>query len=373
MSRYGFELATQADDAKLRQVLAETPMEGDISVSFRREPSYFDAAVVSGDFCQTVIGRDSDNKRIVGCGVRAVREMFVNGEPMPIGYLSSLRVLPAYRSLGLIARGYAYFRQLHADGHTPLYLTTIAEGNDPAVSLLTSRRAGLPPYHYAGRYFSLLLPAKCASRNDRNGDLNITRVRSARSGDMPNVLAFLETNGRQRQFFPKYKSNDFLHPRGTFRDLKTDDLFLAICDGRIVGTLGVWDQRGFRQSVVERYSARWQWMRPLYNGWALLRGRPSLPPVGRPFEYVVGALPVVADDDAAIFEALLDAAQSRAAMATAEHLLIGLHEDDPLLPRLRSHAVASYATLLYYVCWEDGETLRQALDGRVPYLELGTL
>ena len=43
MSRYRFDLATEADDAALRRVLADTPMPGRIAVSFRREPSYFAA------------------------------------------------------------------------------------------------------------------------------------------------------------------------------------------------------------------------------------------------------------------------------------------------------------------------------------------
>ena len=41
----------------------------------------------------------------------------------------ALRLVPAYRNRGLIARGYAFFRDLHADARTPLYLTTTAEGN----------------------------------------------------------------------------------------------------------------------------------------------------------------------------------------------------------------------------------------------------
>ena len=36
------------------------------------------------------------------------------------------------------------FRKLHEDGRAPLYLTTIAEGNETALKVLTSGRAGLP-------------------------------------------------------------------------------------------------------------------------------------------------------------------------------------------------------------------------------------
>src|SRR5437868_6568504 len=150
MSRYRFELATPADDADLRRVLAETPMPGAVTVSFRREPSYFGAAVVDGRFRQVVAARELEDGRVVGFGSRAVGERYVNGRPEPIGYLSNLRLLPAHRNRGLVARGYAYFRKLHGDGKARLYLTTIAEGNAAALTILTSGRAGLPRYHPAG-------------------------------------------------------------------------------------------------------------------------------------------------------------------------------------------------------------------------------
>src|SRR5712691_4586351 len=115
MGRFRFELATQADDAELRQILATTPMAGRITVTFRREPSYFHAALVDGTFRQVVICRDSDTNRIAGFGSRSVRDMYVNGQPTPIGYLSMLRGVEQYRNTGLVARGYHYLRHLHGD------------------------------------------------------------------------------------------------------------------------------------------------------------------------------------------------------------------------------------------------------------------
>jgi hypothetical protein len=119
MSRYRFELATQADDADLRRVLAATPMGGRIAVTFRREPSWFAGAAVDGRFRQVVACRDLEGGRLIGFGCRSVREVYVNGRPGQVGYLSSLRVLPEHRNLGLVARGYATFRGLHGDGRVP--------------------------------------------------------------------------------------------------------------------------------------------------------------------------------------------------------------------------------------------------------------
>src|SRR5580704_3276486 len=101
MSRYRFELATPDDDADLRHVLAATPMDGQIAVSFRREPSWFAGAVVDGRFRQVVACRDLRTGRIVAFGCRSVREVYVNGKAASVGYLSSLRVLPEHRNRGL--------------------------------------------------------------------------------------------------------------------------------------------------------------------------------------------------------------------------------------------------------------------------------
>src|SRR5262245_59304475 len=120
MSRYRLELATPADDADLRRVLADVSMPGRVSLTFEREPSFFAAAVVDGRFRQIVIGRDTVSGRIIGFGSRSVGTRYVNGEPREIGYLSNLRLQAAHRNLGLVARGYKMFRDLHGDGRTPL-------------------------------------------------------------------------------------------------------------------------------------------------------------------------------------------------------------------------------------------------------------
>jgi hypothetical protein len=368
MSRYRFDLATDADDADLRRVLAETPMPGRIAVSFRREPSYFAAAEVDGRFRQVVAAREMDSGRIVGFGSRSVSQRYVNGLPTPIGYLSSLRLMAAHRNRGLVARGYAYFRRLHADGRAPLYLTTIAEGNTLALTLLTSARAGLPRYNPAGRFLTAAIPV---NPHRRAGSCERPAVRTATLDDRPAVLDFLHRVGRRRQFFPFYGEDDLFTPAGALRGLRPDDVLLATRDGSMVGTLAAWDQSTFRQTVVHDYSVPLRWVRPVYNAWAQWTGRGRLPGAGDPFRYLYAALPVVEDDDPAVFDSLLDSALARC--NNVDYLLVGLHESDPLLPVLRRRPATWYTTHLFHVCWDDGEPVRQSLDGRPPYLELGSL
>ncbi len=368
MSRYRFELAGPGDDADLRRVLAETPMAGAVSVAFRREPSFFAGAGVDGRFRQVIAARDTEGGHVVGFGCRSVMERYVNGRPESVGYLSSLRLLEVHRNRGLVARGYAYFRKMHADGRAHLYLTTIAEGNDLALKLLTSGRAGLPAYHDAGRYHTAALPL---SRRYRPRARSGIEVRPARREDIPPLVDWLWAVGPQRQFFPVYRADDFGSEDGIFKGLRPEQVLMAFRSGKLAGALACWDQHDFRQTVVCGYGRAMRWARPLYNAWARWRALPTLPAPGEELRYLTAALPVAGD--AETFAALLDALLERSAGGPAGYLLLGLHEDDPLVEVVRRYRPRWYTTRLYLVCWEDGEGMRKGLDMRPAYLELGCL
>jgi hypothetical protein len=198
-------------------------------------------------------------------------------------------------------------------------------------------------------------------------------IRPAEPTDLAAVLDFWNFVGPRRQFMPVYSPADFFHPAATFRNLQPSDLLLAFRGPRLVGTLAAWDQTAFRQIVVERYSTALRWSRLAYNAWAAMRRQPRLPRPGQPFRWLTAALVALDEDDESVFEALLEAIMIRAAGKGWDCLLIGMHESDPLLECVRHRQAISYDTRCYVVCWSDGETFRERLDGRPPYLELGCL
>ncbi|MFH1920486.1 MAG: hypothetical protein ABIP48_11450 [Planctomycetota bacterium] len=372
MSRFQFELATDDDDRALRELVAESPMPGAVSVTFRREPSFLGAMKVNGPLCQVIVIRDRTTGRIVGLGSRSVRNMFVNGRTQPVGYLGNLRIAKPYRGAGLLARGYAFLRECHAEGPARMYLTTITDENHRAIQLLTSRRAGLPSYHYAGKYHTLVVPLGKRRPRVKNPDPAVS-VRPIQPGDVNGLLEFLQAAGPERQFFPDYSADEFFTGEAKFKDLEPSDVLAAYRDGEIVGTLAAWNQRGFRQIAIDGYAGHLRWMRLAVNGWAGLSGRPRLPAPGSELRYVTAAIPVVRGDDPVVFAALLGSLMGRLAAEPHDFLLVGLHEDDPLLPVARAFSASSYRAQLYYVCWDDGEPIRKGLDARVPYMELGCL
>lgn len=366
MSRYRFELAGPADDADLRHVLANTPMPGRIALTFGREPSYFAAPGIDGFERQMVACRDTASGRIIGFGLRSLRKLYVNGTPTTIGYLSSIRLLAEHRNQGLVARGYRFFRELHADRQTPLYLTTIAETNEPAMRILASGRAGLPTYHPAELYHTAAIPIRASKAASG------LQIEAANESDVARVFDFLQTWGPRRQFFPCYGASD-LQDGGALHGLKASDILLARREGEIVGVFAGWDQQQFRQTVVHSYQGLLRWMRPVYNGWARLSGGVGLPRAGEPLRYLTGSLPIIANDDPAVFDALLSTMLIRADASRFDYLAVGMAEGDPLLPVVRKLNATWYTTRIFHACFADGERMRRSLDGRPTYLELGAL
>lgn len=98
MPRITFSPATPDDDDALRRLLRENVMEGGISVSFRREPSYFLTSSVQGDQAEIYKGCDAETGEIAVLGSRFRRAAYFNGKRETLGYLADLRLNRHYRS-----------------------------------------------------------------------------------------------------------------------------------------------------------------------------------------------------------------------------------------------------------------------------------
>ena len=70
-TRFAITLAEQrGDDAELRALLRNNPVNGSMQLTFEREPDFFAACAIRGGFCQVGVGRDLESGRIVGLGTR---------------------------------------------------------------------------------------------------------------------------------------------------------------------------------------------------------------------------------------------------------------------------------------------------------------
>ncbi|TBR21636.1 hypothetical protein EPO15_09755 [bacterium] len=366
-----FELAGPADDPGLRALLRAMPMGTGIRVTFEREPSYFSAARLQGEV-QVPVARDPAG-RVLGMGLRAFSPAWRGGAAAEAGYLADLRLLPEHRGGTLLARGYRFLRELHADRRAAVYATMLVADNAVALSTIAAGRAGLPLYRDLGRYLSpsILLGARPTA--PRLPGVGVERGSLKR---LPDIVAALNAFGREREFAPVHAEADFL-PGGRWPGLRPEDFFLAVRGGRVVGTLARWDQGSFRQTRVHGYSPALEAARRLARPFARLpaparlRLAARLPVPGALVPHLYAAFPSA--EAPAVLRLLIDALRADAAGGPHLYAVLGLSERDPLASALSGVPQVPFAGRLFAVHFSDGRAEADALAGRIPYLEAGAL
>jgi hypothetical protein len=363
-----FALAGPEHDPQLRALLREHAMPGWVHLALEREPDFFAAAGIQGDLSQTIVALEDTT--VVGMGCRSVREVYLNGQAASLGYLGGLRLQQAFRRGTALARGYRFLRQLHEDGRTAAYLSTIIEDNLFVRELLAGGRAGLPCYKDLGRYvtFAVALGTWPPGRRARR-DLVVSHATPA---ELDAVVAFLNEHGPRRQFFPVVRRHGFDSPMG--KGLGPQDVLTARGgDGRIEGVAACWDQSAFKQTRVVRYGRPLATARPLLNAALRLAGFPGLPNEGTVLPALNLSLICIRDDDPGTLAALLNGVHAEY-RGRFGWLMIGLHERDPLCRAIRRQTSLRYTSRLYAVHWDDGQSVIDALAPEyVPYLEVATL
>jgi hypothetical protein len=364
MSRFEFSLAGSGDDAAIRARFAEDWMPGEVSVTFRREPSFFDSLDLLGDSAEVIKCYDQKNGSFVGFGTRYKRKFFYNGERIIGGYLADLRCDPAYRGLGLLARGYKYLHNLHAKNPYQAYYSVIYEGNVKAEQILTSARAGLPQYVDCGL---IKTPAIHLDFNLPEFVIPGVVVRPAKSKDLPSIIQFLNRENSKKQFAEvcTFEQLILLSKRG----FKIEDMTLAESQGEIIGTAGAFSPVGFRQTHVERYSKKLSFIRPFYNAASFLTPLKPLPKVGNEIPYFYILMPAAKDNDPSIMRALLRHIYRRHRKGPWHYFIAGFHEDDPLATCLDAYRHIPAAGRLYEIIYPESDRSQRQSRAFVPYIE----
>jgi hypothetical protein len=367
-TRYDFSLADSSDDLALRRRMAEDVMQGDMGLSFRREPEYFLGCDVQGDVSEIIKCVDNTDGRIIGLGARHTKTLFINGQASPVGYLSDLRSDPAVRHRTLLARGYSFLRLLHEANPLPLYFSIILDGNEDAISSLTNARAGLPVYEDRGRILTPAIHLDFAKPELHCDGITIKRGSMAA---MPDLFDFLDSENRKRQFAPCYSIADLESSRLT--GLGPEDFYIAYGEDEIVACIATWDQCQFRQTHIENYSGALRMLRPFYNFAAQFSPLHKLPAPGEKIPYLYLSHVAVKNNATDIFAALLRRAYRDRRDSKYQFLIAGLHESDPLcavLDDYRSIAAGGRLFAIYYP--EDAEFVA-SIDDRIPYIEMATV
>jgi len=368
-SRYLIEAATADDDDALRALLRSSFMDGPIQLSLQREPNFFTGAGIGNLATTVIVARDRLTGAVVSTAERAIRRAFVDGVERSLGYLSTLRTHDEERKTTLLARGYQHLKSRHADGLVPYYVTTILDGNEEARRVLTSERAGLPAYVPYGKLRTYMLPLYGFRKRFRGNGV----TRGATSETLPGALNCLNRFNAGLQFAPVCRIEDFGANSGMLHGLSGHDLYLS-CRGReIAGTLAVWNQNCFKQSVVAGYSRKLAALRPALTLAAHFGLAPHLPRKGQSLPCLYAALASSRDSDTTVFQELLDVVLSDWTNAGYAYLLLGLSDRHPFSSIVEKRSVMTIDSRIYAVYWRDCKPDSLPSTGRIPHLEVATL
>jgi len=362
VSRYRIDVAGPEDDAALRARMAADWLRGPVSVSFRREPSYFAGCALQGDHAQVYKCIDTDTGTVVGMAARLMTRLYVNGALRRVGVLSDMRVAPEARGGTLVARGFKVLRELHAADPVDFYMTAILDGNRTALTTLASGRAGLPTY----RDFGLMLTPALHLDLPRP-PLPVAGVgfRRAAAGDATALAELFAAAGARRQFARDYGCL----PPG----LAVPDFFVAERGSRLVACLAAWDQHALRQTHVESYTAGLAVLRPFYNAASRLLPMKPLPAPGQRVPCLYFAAVALCDDDMALWRGLLRHAYRDVRRGPWHYAILSLHERDPLAAALSDYRAIRAAGRIFVVHYEDGADAVARIDARPPYLDMARL
>lgn len=364
--RFEFMLAGEEEDEALRTLLRTISMPGEITLSFQREPSFFLAEQAGNLTSQVVMCKDQQTNQLVGMGSRSIRSVYIDGQPAHVGYLSMLRGIAEVRGSIAFARGYRYLHALHADGAVPYYFTTILDDNINARALLTSGRAGLPVYEPLAQFLTYLIPLRKNRSRQRSSGL-VSRVDR---NQLPEVLSFLQNWNSQHQFAPVYVLADLLGESKLLPGFAWENLSIYQERGKVCGTLGVWDQQSFKQTVVTAYSRKIRYVRPFYNLFAALVGNPGLPALGAEVKLLYATC---LSGEADAFEALLRQACLDWSNQGYDYLSVGVCGENQLAATVARYATERIASTVYIVYWPQDVPVSLPGTDRPIHLEVATL
>jgi hypothetical protein len=221
----------------------------------------------------------------------------------------------------------------------------------------------MPRYAPIGRLVSLALPTR--------GRKFPAEVGIAEPADIPAIADCLSRNDQRHQLAPVW-GQDQICGAGGFPG--PSDFLVIRHGGRVSACAAIWDQRSFKQALVQGYRQPLGWLRPLVNLAGSVLALPRLPSIGTALRQAYVSHLAIDDDDPDVLNVLLHGLLTTAADRNLDQLLIGLMERNPWLDLIRRRLrPLEYHSLLYLAHWPEEAAPLRLLDGRPIQPELALL
>jgi hypothetical protein len=369
-----FAFAVPGDEADLRRLLRDNPMHGAVRVAFTHEPDYFRTIGIGGAEDRTLTARQDG--RLVAAGRSVVLPRWLNGEIRRCAYMGELRLDATARGrAAIIRRGFQFFAADYARHPADLCFTSIIEDNVRALRVLERGLPGLPRYQLIAPLVTVVLPVPGRAAAGRlraraTADLASAglRVVSGEEFSPSRLVAFLNSIGQTRQFALHW-TTDRLSALAS-HGLGLRDFIVVVRGDTVVAGAALWDQRAFRQIVIDGYAPGLAALRPVANLVATVRGQPRWPAPGTALSQAFLSPLAVADEYRRVLPLVVRAGLATAAERDLRYLSLSLPANSQATLGLRGRR---YTSRLYTVHWPGVESTPAWLDARPCQPEIALL
>ena len=359
-------LASDEDNAPLIELAAACPMEGDLSLRIDRAPDFFALNRLEGDRWSVGVV-DGPAGRPVACVATAERRAWVHGRAVTMVYAGDLKVHPEYRdtrTADSLERFVVETARDAAGDSTPVLLTVLA-GNT-AMERRASGPRGLPRLHRFATLHSFAIPLLWGRGAVEAPDL---RVEPATDHDIEEMAELWGSLAHTRQFTAALDAERLAHWIDGAPGLAIDDYLLARNrSGRVLGFVGMWDQRRIKTLRVLRYSHALSLLRGVVTVVAPFVGAMPPPEIGAPLHYASAVHLCVPADRAEVLRALVLAAYKRLRGSDRVFMNVALDARETLSAALRG-LLAAPTVIHAYATMPRGEWAGPALDDRPLHFE----
>ena len=231
--------ASLADGEFLLELIESTPAQGNIELFYTRRPNVLTSYLRESDRVSLGIIRDAQGRP--GCMEACIwRKFYLNGKPAVVGYVSGVRKREGFG----IRCNWLKLMIAYESDHCDTWIFSILKDNPKALAFFDKRRPYMPELVRLCDYTTYLINPHSLKPVSEKG----FNFRPVETSDLPEVLSFLEKEGRNYDFFP------VVHDlQRSFSGLELSDCYVLVQHNRIVAFGALWNQCEHKQYIVKAY------------------------------------------------------------------------------------------------------------------------
>lgn len=367
-AQYFLRYATEADDAQLLELIAETMPSNGMTLSFERQPSYFMASHTQYNQPEIMVIYHADQPDdILGMMNIGIKNCYINGELSKMKFAADLRIKRHARGKQSLEVFMEYVFNSLSD--TLVYQNIVLEDNKIARHLMHQPREGFAtPYIYD--QITTYTIAKVVKPSVKNDDYRVEKLTASTAHLATDFVAQM---AQHYNFIPFYDFAELNQKHSFWLGLSYDDFSLVLNQHNdVVGLLGLWNQKSFKQTKVVHYSKLMNTLRPFYNLYAKFFGHIYLPEQGQSFDYLMGHSVLCDPVDKKLYAYLLYQLHLQTKARAKSAFCITLADNDPRAEVLKS--CRAYKMKAIHGFHSFGASPEELFDRqRISYFETGRI